>query len=376
MKIGVDVRGLLDNQLTGVGEYAFNLLKTLLEADSANHYLLFSSSAKKPSLPAGFLNNPRVDHRHFYCPSKLFNFSLKFFNRPRLNRLTGPVDAWWFPNLNFWSLDSGCRSLMTVHDLSFAKLPWAYSAKRQLWHKAINPAKKLRQASAIVAVSQHTKNDLLQTYGLDGQKIDVVYPALPEFNLAEADDVNQDLVLPDKYLLFLGTLEPRKNIESIIRAFGELSLPGYSLVIAGGHGWLYQKIYHLVDELKLNNQVKFLGYVTAARKRMLLKKASLLIWPSFYEGFGLPPMEAMSAGVPVISSANSSLPEVAGDAALLVDPYNIQELKQAISQVLTDDDLRQSLINKGYEQAKKFNWQDPARKMLKIFNMVIARRPR
>ncbi|MDP2587000.1 MAG: glycosyltransferase family 1 protein [Candidatus Komeilibacteria bacterium] len=370
MKIAVDLRGLLSGQLTGVGEYAFNLLKAMLEIDPVNHYLIFSSSLKKAALPAEFSNNPRVEHCHFYCPSKLFNFSLKFFNRPRLNRLTGPVEVWWFPNLNFWSLDFGCPVVMTVHDLSFAKLPWAYSAKRQLWHQAINPAKKLRQASAIAAVSQHTKNDLVQTYGLAPVMIEVVYPALPEFNSIDAADVEQDLVLPDKYVLFLGTLEPRKNIESIIRAFAELALPGYSLIIAGGHGWLYQKIYHLAAELKLNNKVKFLGYVTATQKRTLLKKAGLLIWPSFYEGFGLPPMEAMAAGVPVISSANSSLPEVAGDAALLVDPYNIQELKQAISGVLTDDGLRQSLINKGYEQIKKFNWHDSAKKMLKIFESI------
>lgn len=370
MKIAVDFRGLLSSQLTGVGEYTFNLLIALLAVDSVNQYTLFSSSHKKFDLPVEFLNNPRVEHRHFNCSSKLFNFSLKFFNRPRLNRLIEPVDVWWFPNLNFWSLDSGCPWVMTVHDLSFAELPWAYSVKRRLWHMAINPIKKLRQALAIAAVSQHTKNDLTQTYGLDGQKIEVVYPALPEFNLTEVNNVNQELFLPDKYLLFLGTLEPRKNIESVIRAFGELALPGYSLVIAGKHGWLYKKIYQLVNKLKLNDKVRFLGYVSVARKKTLLKKASLLIWPSFYEGFGLPPVEAMAVGVPVISSANSSLPEVLGDAALLVDPYNIQELKQAISQVLTDDALRQSLIQKGYEQVKKFSWQESARRMLAIFERI------
>ncbi len=370
MKIAVDVRGLLSRQITGVGEYTFNLLAALLAAEPDNRYVLFSSSIKTLFLPQEFFNNPRIEHRHLKCPNKLFNGSLKFFNRPKLDKLAGPLDVWWFPNLNFWSLTPDCPSVITVHDLSFAKLPWAYSLKRRLWHQAINPKKKLFQASVLAAVSQNTKNDLIQTYGIQPQKIEVVYPALPDWQSNFGSEFEQDVVLPAKYLLFLGTLEPRKNIESVIRAFAQLALPGLSLVIAGGQGWLYQKIYHLVNELNLQNKIRFLGYVSAEQKKALLTRASVLIWPSFYEGFGLPPLEAMALGVPVISSANSSLPEVLGQAALLVDPYNINELKQAMSEVLNNADLRQNLINYGYEQIKKFSWHESAKKMLRIFERI------
>lgn len=367
MKIGVDLRGLLAAPATGVGQYAFNLLKELLQTEPDNEYVFFSSSAKPLLLPPEFLNQPRIRHCHLKLPNKLFNFSLKFFNGPQLDRLTGGPDVFWFPNLNFWSLSQSCPAIITVHDLSFEKIPWAYSLKRRLWHQAVKPQKKLCRAKKLITVSHNTKNDLIKEYHLEPDKIEVIYPVLSELSKKTVLTGSFINSLPDKFLLFLGTLEPRKNIEGIIRAFANADLPQYSLVIAGGRGWLYKRIYNLTRELNLEQRVKFLNYVTKAEKSVLLKRAALLIWPSFYEGFGFPPLEAMSAGCPVVSSANSSLPEVLGQAALLVDPYNIGEISRAIEQAVKDVRLREILIAKGLKQVKKYNSQESAKKMLKIF---------
>jgi len=286
------------------------------------------------------------------------------FKKPEFDKLINGCDIFWFPNLNFLSVSHQCRTIITVHDLSFEKIPWAYSQKMRFWHKAIRPWMLLQSAGRITAVSQNTKNDLIALYQLPAEKIEVIYPG----PAAAISGATADLKLPEKFILCLGTLEPRKNIESVIKAFIQLNCPDLSLVIAGQRGWLYRKIFKTAGQSIIKDKIIFLNYVKAADRQALYQKALALVWPSFYEGFGLPPLEAMANGCPVITSANSSLPEVVGSAALLVDPYNIQEITKSIKQIISDNKLRQSLISQGYKQAEKFSWQLSARKMLEIFN--------
>lgn len=372
MIIGVDIRPLLESQPTGVGNYAFLLLKHLLELDQQNSYKLFSNSLKNHSRELmGFLKlHQNVKLYSFRYPSKFFNATLSFFKKPYLDKIIGGADVFWFPNLNFWSVSQNCKTIITVHDLSFKRIPWAYSKKMRWWHHLVKPHKKLSQADKIITVSENTKNDLMEIYGLAENKIEVVYPGV-ESRITNLESRGLEFKLPEKFILYLGTLEPRKNVEGVIQAFEKINQKNLHLVIAGGKGWLYRNIYQLANQSKAKERVIFLNYIDPDDRWQLYQKAQALVWPSFYEGFGFPPLEAMLQGCPVITSANSSLPEVVGDAALLVDPYNIQETAAAINELLIDDKLRQNLISKGYEQVKRYSWENSAQKMLKMITSLI-----
>ena len=371
MIIGVDIRSLSKNP-TGVGVYTLEMLSGLLAIDHQNQYKLFYNSAGKAAeIVSRFTGHDNVSVYKFGWPNKIINGSLHFLNRPKLDRLIGGCDVFWFPNLNFWSLSPKCQAVVTVHDLSFKRLPWAYSSKMRRWHRLIQPAVKLKSAARIMAVSENTKRDLMELYGLTGDKIEVVYSGVEKFKIQHStSNIQNKYNLPERFILYLGTLEPRKNVEGIVRAFEKLDLPGYQLVIGGRRGWLYKKIYQLAKDSPVKERIRFINYIESADRFELYRRAGLLVWPSFYEGFGFPPLEAMAQGCPVITSANSSLPEVAGAAALLVDPYNINDIAQAMKFVLTGDNLRNDLISKGYGQSAKFNWPSSAEKVLSIFNSL------
>ncbi|HAH03980.1 TPA: hypothetical protein DCL28_00265 [Candidatus Komeilibacteria bacterium] len=370
MVIGIDIRPLIERQLTGVGYYIYETLVNLFELDRQNQYKLFYNSFKIPPsvLVEHLAKFNNVELRVFKKPSKILNFGLVFFNRPYLDKLIGGCDLFWFPNLNFWSVSPGCRTIINVHDLSFKKLPWVCSGKMRLWHHLVRPEQKIRQAEKIFTISQNTKNDLITSYGLPVAKIEAVYPG-PVAGPFSAIPT-EPLPLPANYLLYIGTLEPRKNIEGVIQAFALLERADLHLVIAGARGWLYKKIYSLARQTKVSERIIFLNYVSHASRQYLYQNARALVWPSFYEGFGFPPLEAMACGCPVITSANSSIPEAAGRAALLVDPYNVNEIKEAISLIISDDRLRESLVHQGYEQVKKFSWSKSAGEIKQIFDQL------
>jgi glycosyltransferase involved in cell wall biosynthesis len=368
MNIGVDLRPLINTQITGVGVYLLENLKRILELDHKNHYKLFFNSLT--GLDKRFVSEIRNEGNakiyNFHYPNKLFNSSLLGLKRPFLDRLMGGCDLFWFPNFNFWQTSAGCKNIITVHDLSFIRIPWAYSLKMRCWHKLVNPRLKLNQAKKIIAVSGSTKNDLIDIYKIEQSKIEVIYPGVEP---AKDSEVNKPL--PSKYLLFLGTLEPRKNLPAVIKVFEKVQDNDLYLVIAGGRGWLYNNIYKLVGNSLKKSKIIFYDYIDAQDRWRLYQNAQILLWPSFYEGFGFPAVEAMSRGCPVITSANSSLPEVVGRAALLIDPYNLNEMVKAVELLLNNQALRQSLITKGYEQSKKFNWQKSAQQTLELFNQQI-----
>src|SRR3989338_913339 len=373
MRIGVDIRCLMDKYYSGISEFTYNLLQHLFKIDSQNQYLLFYNSAQQSKVPDFPFTN--VSFKEFTYPNKLFNLSMRFLKLTEVDKLIGGVDLFLIPSFLFLNLSVDCKKLLIVHDLSFELYPEFFTPKRRLWHKLIGPKEFCRQADKIVAISENTKNDIVNLYGTDPEKIAVVYQGINDIfsqkvSGEQKETVKKKYQLPERYVFYLGNLEPRKNIKSLILAFEKLTNPSVHLVIAGYQAWKYQDIYQLWQKSKAKDRIKFLGYVNALDKPALYSLAKVFVYPSIYEGFGLPPVEAMACGTPVITSFNSSLPEAAGTAGLMIDPYNINDLAQVITQVLTDQALAQELSRRGLDHSQKFNGAKQAEKFLAIINSL------
>lgn len=373
MKIGLDFRGLLSGKISGVENYIFNILERVLRQDHKNHYILLENAFKTKDLGnLKFINTQTVQRR---MPNKFFNATLKLFGWPRFEKYFGPFDALFLPNFNFFSIDPKTKLIVTVHDMSPVVTPEYYSLKRRIWHWAVNFKKTLARADRIVAVSEYTKADLIRLFNIPAEKITVIYPGIdrhvfsPELPDDKLREVRNRYGLPGEYILFINTIEPRKNLVAFIKAFERL--PGSaSLIIGGKPGWKYGPIFKAIYNSPKRRQIKYLGYVPEDDKPYLIRLARAVGFPSFYEGFGFPALEALSVGVPVLASQVTALPETVEDAALMVNPYNIDEMADGLKAIMTDEQLRQRLIARGLEQAKKFDWDIAAEKMLQVFNSL------
>ncbi|NQV13655.1 MAG: glycosyltransferase family 4 protein [Parcubacteria group bacterium] len=377
MIIGVDIRPLSGGRRSGVEEYALNLLLHLFSIDKKNKYKLFYNSFGKPSeVLELFQPFSNVEVCQFRYPNKFFNFSCKFFNRPRLDQLIKPVDVFFMPNILFSSLSDQCRKVITFHDLSYEFFPQFYSTKRRWWHRAVNPRRLAEQADKIIAVSASTKTDLVNYFAVAEEKIKVIHSGISTPPDITADDLlsaQKEYKLPAKFILHFAVIEPRKNVIGLVAAFEKLKQAGnieHQLVLAGSPGWLYKKIYDRVRKSPVAADIKLLGFVKDKHKPALYKLADLFVFPSFYEGFGFPALEALSSGTPVVTSPVSSLPEICETAALYADPHDINKLTEAIKQGLQDKELRARLIKKGLEQTQKFSWGKSARETLAVFEEV------
>jgi glycosyltransferase involved in cell wall biosynthesis len=408
MNVGIDIRPLLEHKRSGVGEYVYQLLNAVFDADKENQYFLFYNSFKKVDdlLPKEWKSLSNVYFCGFSWPNKFFNFCLKFFGWPKVDRLMSSrgakrrsnpmgsdmneiaaprqvgarndkLDTFFIPNLNFIALSRGVKKFITVHDLSFERYPPFFSWKRRLWHWFVNPRRLIRGCDKIIAVSENTKRDLVELYKVTAEKIKVVYSGVRQESgimnqESEIEEVKKKYNLPENFILFLGTLEPRKNIEGLVRAFEilkenyQLPITNYRLLIVGPKGWMYKKILARAAKSPFRGDIRFVSYIDPEEKFAFYKAAKIFIYPSFYEGFGFPPLEAAAAGTPVIASTASSLPEIMGEAALMVDPYNPAEMAKAMAECLTDENLRAILVEKGKKQAEKFSWGKCVEETIKI----------
>lgn len=286
---------------------------------------------------------------------------------------SGDVDIYHSPDFVLPPLRRA-RGVMTVHDLSFLQVPdCADPGLRRYLERAVPHA--VQRAARILADSVSTRHDLINLLGVDADRIDVVYPGVGPAYRPVTDEVQRAAVcqrytLHPPFILAVGTLEPRKNYRTLFQAYAAARAGGrlpHRLVIAGGRGWLYQSIFDTVTQLGLQDAVHFLGYVAEADLPTLYSLADGLAFPSRYEGFGIPVIEAMACGTPVVTANNSSLPEAAGDAALLVAADDVDGLAQALVQLLTDDTLRSALRQRGFTQAARFTWMDAARSLRRAY---------
>lgn len=361
LKIAIDIRSTL-KQKTGIGFYTLNLVNSLAKLDKKNSYYLYSDvsffNKKKKLIPL-----PGENFRHhinrFKLNTKFFLKGLDIIHTSSYN-LTKPKDA---------------KLVVVVHGVIHKGCPNIFSNK--LIEEKENALKKIIPfVDKFIACSYNTKEDLLKFYPVDENKVEVIYPGVREdiaytkFSLLEKENTLSKYKINKPYLLFVGMVEPRKNIEGLISAFNILKKKNnifHKLVIAGGLLSYYTTPFSLVKKLDLENDVIFTNYLSEKELSILYNCCDVFVFPSFYEGVGLPVLEALSLEKPVVTSNNSSLKEIAKDCAVLVDPFSPSDIAEGVIKIIEDSKFRDFLIEKAKERIKLFSWQKTAQETLKIF---------
>lgn len=364
MNIGIDASRAARRERTGTENYSLHLIRALLELGSPHRFRLYFNQRPVPNL---FPPSPQADWRiipfarlwtHLRLASEML------FRAPDVLFVPAHVLPLIHP-----------RSVVTVHDLGYRYFPEAHTRSARLYLEW-GTRYSARASRLVIADSRATRDDLARMYGVPEDRIRVAYPGIrpglaPVDDRAAIDRVLDRYGISRPYLLYVGTLQPRKNLLRLMDAFA--TLPGqHALVLAGKKGWLYSDILRRAEALGVGHRVIFTGYVPDDDLPALLSGAEVFVFPSLYEGFGLPVLEALACGIPVVCSDTSSLPEVAGDAALLVSPTDTEALAAAISRVLADADLRQALVVRGREQAAQFTWRRCARTVLEVLEEAAA----
>ncbi len=269
-------------------------------------------------------------------------------------------------------------TIVTAYDLSFLRYPKLFNRGNRLYLTRFAP-RSMRRAAKVIAISEHTRQDVIQLCGVAPERVTTILLAAdPRYRPATAEAVARfkfERKLPKRFILYLGTLEPRKNVSALVQAYAELRRAGdidHSLVLAGARGWHYEPTFSLVRRLGLEQHVLFPGYVAANDQALWYSAADLFAYPSLYEGFGLPLLEAMACGTPVVASNSSSLPEVVGQAGLLVEPSDVGGLASALRNVLQDGALRQRLREAGLARAGTFSWGKMADETVRVYESVLG----
>lgn len=370
MKIIIDSRPLLEKKRGGVSHYTDSIARALLER-GRHQYVLFCNARDPDESRLRLADLPPAERRIGAVPNRLLNAGFAFFGRPLIESMAGAADLLYLPNLNFAA--TKLPSVVTVHDLSFIHYPDFFPARGRLWHRLVNAPELLERAAAIAAVSEHTKADLVETLGIEPEKISVVPPGADDAFRPQTPErireVRKRYRLPERFFLYLGTIEPRKNLATLIAAFDKLPETA-NLVVAGARGWLAEDVYAGAGRTRSRARINFLDYVDDADRPALYGAALALVYPSFYEGFGMPPLEAMASGTPVIASRAASLGEVVGSAGILVDPCSVSELAEAMAALAADAALAETLRARGLKQAQKYSWIESAEKLERVFESV------
>lgn len=380
LRIGIDCRTMLNpisGERAGVGHYTFHIVQALLEVDQVNEYVLYFDHRMPRAVTDNF-EGPNIATRRlpFSKYSKLLPFA--YSHLLLASWLTRDQLDVFHATANVMPLTYRKPTVVTVHDLAIYEHPEWFPS--QIASTKLLVPQTLRKATRIIAVSQATKQDLRELFGMPSHKISVVYEAADTALLKLKDrttNVRQEYDLPTKYVLYVGTIEPRKSLTTLIQAWQRLAKmrPGVvknaKLILAGGSGYKSEEVVELLRTLNVPS-IKYLGYIPHNHKILLMKNAAAFVFPTRYEGFGLPILEAMQLGVPVITSDISSIPEVTGTAAMLVRPEDVEGFARAIKDVLSRPTLAKKMVLAGRKQAKKFSWTKAARETLKVYRSAAA----
>jgi len=364
MLIGIDASRANKKWKTGVEWYSYYLIQELKKIDQQNRYFLYSDRPLVGDLAR--------------CPQNFFEKILSWplsrfwtLGRLSLEMLFGKKPDTLFVPAHTLPLVNPKNAVVTVHDIGFERFPSAYSWVDKLYHRVSIRIIK-RAARKIITVSEFSKKELQDVYQIPARKIAVVYNGFEPIrneNLELSEELKQKINGP--YLFFIGRLEEKKNVARVVEAFAQLRRSDLKLVLAGKPGFGFERIEKIIAKNNLQDRVVILGWTDQQQIPALFANAEVFVFPSLYEGFGIPVLEAMDVKCPVLTSNTSSLPEVAGDAAYLVDPENVQEIVAGLQKILSDQDYRASLVARGLEQVKKFSWEKCARQTLKNITDVI-----
>jgi glycosyltransferase involved in cell wall biosynthesis len=355
---------------SGIGYFTENLIKNLLNTYKEYDYKIVGNifvNKIKPKVVAGKKGHDLLLTR--YIPSKIWNKAVIMGILPNIDLLyKGSPDL--VINFDFARVpvSRNIKTITVIHDLAYVVFP-GYTEKKNLSNLRKVVPNSIKKSTRIVAVSESTKKDLIELFSLGSEKIDVVYNAVDQnkfYPTKLSDKVKIKYGIPEKYFLYLGNIEPRKNIKGIIEAY--TGLPDkitneYKLVLAGGRGWNQDEINNALNRSTKKDNIIFTGYIDDADKPEIYSGSDIFLFPSHYEGFGLPILEAMACEVPVITAKNSSLKEVAGNAALYVDSKRPKELTEAIIKIVENKNIRNDLVKKGTLRAKEFSWKKSAAQM-------------
>lgn len=361
----VAINGLLiSNENAGIGRYGYNLINSLIKAGNVDYTLFLQRSS-------GIEYNDIVYRGEFK----------KSYQRILDEQLVLPSKYRSFDLVHFIDYSSpyftiNVPIITTIHDLTYFKFPETFSYGSYKI-KAILAPISIKRSKIIIADSENTRNDISEMFPGTKDKIRVIYPGRPDFKAVEdkklVEDTKRKYGIEGEYIMVVGTLEPRKNLKSLIKAFKLMydRVKDIKLVIVGKKGWLYKEVFEILEESKFKNAVIFTGYVPQEDLPCLYSGAQCFVYPSIYEGFGLPPLEAMCCGTPVVVSNTSSLPEVVGDAGIYVKPFEIESIADGILKVIGSSSLKETLVNKGYKQVEKFDWDSAAHRIIDVYREIL-----
>lgn len=367
MKIGIDARPL-SYRLTGIGFYLKYLLDALQVIDQDNYYYLISNG------PISYdLFNPKWVKIQGRCKKKLISTLWMQAYVPNVASNL-KLNLFWGPRHNLpLFLPLKVKTVLTIHDIVHILYPETMSLPNLIVERLLMRW-SVKRSTYIICDSISTSSGLKKAYRIDDGKVQTIYPGAPDLIKRPKQIQSKKVNLPSKYFLFVGTLEPRKNFERIFRAF-ERTRPekeNVHLVVVGGTGWKNKDFLISLKRNPLSEYVHMMGYLDTDQLISCYENALCLLFPSLYEGFGFPVLEAMANRTPVITSNISSMPEVGGDAALLVDPYDIEAISNAMKLMLGDEMLRNDLITKGLKRVKKFTWEQCATETLNVFEKAVS----
>jgi len=372
-KIGIDAR-MYGQVSGGIGRYTAELIRELEEIDHENKYIIFvSKEADK------YYDSKKANFRKVIAPFHWYGKAEQIKYPALINKFK--LDLMHFPHFNVPYFYRG-KYVVTIHDLILLKYPSTRATtlgplkfKMKYIFFKVNTAHALRNAEKIIAVSENTKKDIVENFSVESNKIVVTYEAATKMQVnGQAVDDN---LLENKYninkpfLLYVGNAYPHKNLEGLILAFNEVKKErDLQLVLAGRKNYFYERLEKETREKGLDENIIFFGLATEAQLDLLYRKAGLYVFPSFYEGFGLPPLEAMQYGLAVVSSNKSCMPEILGDAALYFDPSNIDEMVKTINKAMTGKKTREELVQKGFERVGQFSWRKMAEETLGVYGLA------
>jgi len=367
VRIGIDARKLHD---FGIGTYIRNLLRQLARLDTQTEFVLLARPDDVGDLSA-------IGQNFRAVPARAANYSVAEQLTIPLALKRERVTLFHAPHYVLPPLVR-CRSVVTIHDCIHLMFPNYLPNRLALTYARTSINMAARRASRVLTVSESSKRDILRFVDIPPDRIDVIYNAYDErFGVEPLEEdvvrVRERYQLHDEFVLYAGNVKPHKNLERLIDAFQlvrQRGLDHLKLVLIGDEISKYAALRRAVHKYQLHNSVRFLGYLPEGTLAIMYRLAGVFVFPSLYEGFGLPPLEAMASGTPVVTSNVSSLPEVAGHAAVLVDPYDPAAIADGIYNVLTDAALRQELRRKGLARAREFSWADSIRRVHEIYGRV------